>query len=162
VVHYEVAEKGMARKGELAMELQREYARGNLVGNGVITVVEGRRELAFDVVTISACGLLVETTESLETGDEVRVKVDISGRFDRTFKLDGVVLSRAREGDRWQLAIKIKKIAPQDRIEIDEMVRFLNTYNANFCEGLTYDEDKDSDLAVNWPDEVEKMRERQK
>jgi hypothetical protein len=139
------------------MEFKREYPRGGLVGTGVITVLDGRqdqRDLAFDVVNISASGILVQTRASLEKNDRVQVQLEISGRFDRNIRLEGLVLSKSEQGDHWEHAIKIKKIDPQNQIELDEMVAASTTFDLRFSEGLVYDEDEDSDLATNWPEDA--------
>ncbi len=138
------------------MEFKRQYPRGGLVGTGVITVMDGRqneRELAFDVLNISATGILLRTAASLEKNDRVQVQLEISGRFDRSIRLEGLVLSKSDQGDHWEHAIKIRRIDPKNQIEIDEMVAASTTFDLRFSEALVYDEDEDSDLATNWPED---------
>jgi hypothetical protein len=144
------------------MEFKREYPRAGLVGTGTLTVVDGKqgkRELAFDVVNISATGLLVSNAVSLEKGDWVKVKVELSGRFDRTILLEGEIVSTSAQGDRWEHAIKITKIETKNRIEIDEMVEASTISTLHSSGALAYEEDEDSDLAANWPEETPSPRE---
>lgn len=131
------------------MNPMRNYVRGNPVGQGAMWSLETGVVKDFDVLDISASGMLVESEAGFREGEELEVRLEITGiLFEKNLRLKATVVKVGVFGDSEVYALKTTGLSPNDKIEIDEIISCLNTFYSSFSKGFVNEENLDS--SITW------------